>query len=155
MPLVKVVTHARCAPEVMFDLALNVDAHAASLSGSGETATTSSGARQLGRGDEVTFRARHLGLVWRLTSRVSEYQRPHRFVDEQVRGPFASMRHEHLFEAAADGGTVMTDLMHVVAPLGVVGAVVGPAVLRPYLHRLLRERGAHLARSGEAAEGAP
>lgn len=149
MPLVEVVTRARCAPEVLFDLALDVDAHAASLSGSGETASTSSGARQLQHGDEVTFRARHLGLVWRLTSRVSEYERPHRFVDEQVRGPFTQMRHEHVFEATAGGETVMTDRMHVVAPFGVLGAAVGPVLLKPYLRRLLRQRGAHLARAAE------
>lgn len=155
MPLVQVVTRARCSPGVLFDLALDVDAHAASVSGSQEAATTSSGARQLGLGDEVTFRARHLGLVWHLTSRVSKYDRPYRFVDEQVRGPFASMHHEHVFEAAADGGTVMTDRMHVVAPLGVVGGVVGRAVLGPYLQRLLRRRGAHLARAGEAMDESP
>ncbi|MGF1648282.1 MAG: cyclase/dehydrase [Kineosporiaceae bacterium] len=154
MPLVEVITRARCAPEVLFDLALDVDAHAASLSGSGETATTSSGVRRLGRGDEVTFRARHLGVVWRLTSRVSEYERPHRFVDEQVRGPFAFMRHEHLFEKAG-AGAVMIDRMDVVAPLGVVGAAVGHVVLQPYLRRLLRQRGAYLARAAEATLGPP
>lgn len=152
--MVEVSTQARCAPEVLFDLALDVDAHAASLPGSGETASTSSGSRRLGRGDEVTFRARHLGLVWRLTSRVTEHERPHRFVDEQVRGPFALMRHEHLFEATGEG-TVMTDRMHVVAPLGVIGAVLGRVVLQPYLGRLLRQRGAHLARAAEATVGPP
>ena len=155
MPLVEVVTRSRCAPQVLFDLALDVDAHAASLPGSGETATTSSGSRRLGRGDEVTFQARHLGLGWRLTSRVSDYERPHRFVDEQVRGPFKLMRHEHVFEAGASGGTIMTDRMHVVAPLGVVGVAVSRVVLQPYLRRLLRQRGAHLARAAEAISGPP
>ncbi|WP_380164027.1 SRPBCC family protein [Jannaschia sp. R86511] len=145
------MTRARCAPEVLFDLSLDVDVHAASLSGSGETATTSSGSSRLGPGDEVTFRARHLGLVWRLTSRVSEYERPHRFVDEQVRGPFAAMRHEHVFAPDGVGGTVMTDRMQVVAPLGPLGAVVAQLVLRPYLRRLLRGRAAHLAAAGETA----
>ncbi|MFC3688170.1 SRPBCC family protein [Aquipuribacter hungaricus] len=144
MPLLVVVTRARCSPAVLFDLALDVDAHAESLPRSRETATTR-GARVLGPGDEVTFTARHLGVRWRLSSRITEHERPHRFVDEQVRGPFASMRHEHLFEADGDGGTVMTDRMHVVAPLGPVGALAGRTVLWPHLRRLLRERGAHLA----------
>lgn len=43
MPMVEVVTRARCSPRVLFGLALDVDVHAASLHGSGETATTSSG----------------------------------------------------------------------------------------------------------------
>ncbi|GAA3782783.1 hypothetical protein GCM10022225_83820 [Plantactinospora mayteni] len=56
------------APSVVFDLELDVDVHAASMRGSQETATTSSGRRQLTLGDEVTFRARHLGVRWRMTS---------------------------------------------------------------------------------------
>jgi ligand-binding SRPBCC domain-containing protein len=38
-----------------------------------------------------------------MTSRITEWSRPERFVDEQVRGPFAAFRHEHLFEAALMG----------------------------------------------------
>ena len=97
------VTLVRAAPEKVFDLELDADVHAASLAGSGERATTSTGRPGLALGDEVTFTARHLGRAWRLTSRITAYERPHRFVDEQVRGPFASMRHEHLFEDAGEG----------------------------------------------------
>jgi len=60
--VIEVVTVVKAAPEVVFDLELDVDVHAASLAGSQETATTSTGRRRLGLGDEVTFHARHLGL---------------------------------------------------------------------------------------------
>jgi ligand-binding SRPBCC domain-containing protein len=141
---VVVVTSIRAPAAVLFDLELDADVHAASLESSGEEATTSTGRPALGPGDEVTLTARHLGRTWRLTSRVTEYDRPHRFVDEQVSGPFRSMRHEHLFEQAADGSTVMTDRMTFEAPLGPVGAVVGRFVLGPYLRRLLVLRAAHI-----------
>ena len=149
--VVEVVTLVRAAPEVVFDLELDVDVHAASLAGSGETATTGSGRRRLGPGDEVTFRARHLGLRWRMTSRVTVHDRPRRFVDEQVRGPFRALHHEHLFEDLGAAGTRMTDRMGITAPLGPLGAVVARALLAPYLRRLLLRRAAHvrdLAESG-------
>lgn len=150
MAVVEVVTVVRCEPATLFDLELDVDVHTASLASSGETATTSTGSPVLGLGDEVTFRARHLGRTWRMTSRITAHDRPHRFVDEQVAGPFARMRHEHRFEPAGPGVTRMTDRMEVVAPLGPLGALVVRAAVGPYLRRLLRQRAAHVRRLAEA-----
>ena len=47
---------------MVFDLELDVDVHAGSLPGSRETASTDSGRRLPELGDEVTFRACHVGL---------------------------------------------------------------------------------------------
>ncbi|RZS90871.1 ligand-binding SRPBCC domain-containing protein [Motilibacter rhizosphaerae] len=147
--LVEVVTLVSAPPDVVFDLELDVDVHSASLSGSGETATTSTGRRTLGLGDEVTLTSRHGGLSWRLTSRVTAYDRPVRFVDEQVRGPFRAMHHEHLFAALPGGRTRMTDRFTVTAPAGVLGDLVARVVLAPYVRRLLRQRAAHIRRVAE------
>ena len=98
----------------------------------------------------MTFHARHFGLPWRMTSRVTVHDRPHRFVDEQTRGPFRSLRHEHLFEALDTGGTRMTDRMSITAPAGPLGAVLTRLLLAPYLHRLLHHRAAHIKRTAEA-----
>jgi ligand-binding SRPBCC domain-containing protein len=146
---VVVVTSIRAPAAVVFDLELDAEVHAASLESSGEQATTSTGRPGLALGDEVTFTARHLGRTWRLTSRVTEYDRPHGFVDEQVRGPFRAMRHEHLFDAADDGTTRMTDRMTFTAPLGPIGAVAARLVLAPYVRRLLVLRAAHVRRLAE------
>ncbi|WP_433305743.1 SRPBCC family protein [Actinoplanes sp. CA-030573] len=143
--MIEVVSLVDAEPSRVFDLELDVDVHAGSLAGSGETAATSTGRRQLALGDEVTFRARHLGVRWRMTSRITAYERPHRFVDEQVRGPFRAMRHEHWFEDLGDGRTRMTDRMTVHAPLGPLGALVTRVLLAPYLRRLLKRRAAHIA----------
>lgn len=127
-----------------------MDAHSASLAASGETAVTSHGGPVLALGDEVTFTARHFGLPWRMTSRVEEYQRPTRFVDAQVRGPFKAMSHEHLFEAAPDGSTVMTDRITVTAPLGPLGALAERLLLSGYMRRLLVARAAHIKSTAES-----
>ncbi|MCU7729380.1 SRPBCC family protein [Actinoplanes sp. KI2] len=148
--VVEIVTVVKAAPEVIFDLELDVDVHAASLPGSQETATTSTGRRRLALGDEVTFHARHLGRYWSMVSRITVHDRPHLFVDEQTRGPFRMLRHEHLFHDLGDAGTQMTDRMTVDAPLGLVGAVVTRLLLAPYLRRLLKQRAAHIKRVAEA-----
>jgi ligand-binding SRPBCC domain-containing protein len=147
--LVKVVTEIDAAPDVVFALELDMDVHTASLAGSGETATTSTGQRRVALGDEVTFRARHFGLVWRMTSRITAYQPPQRFVDEQVRGPFRTLRHEHVFDDLGAGRTRMTDLMTVGAPFGPLGSLVARVLLGPYLRRLLIQRASHIRRLAE------
>ncbi|WP_369056234.1 SRPBCC family protein [Kineococcus terrestris] len=149
--LIEVATVIDAPAAVVFDLELDVDVHAASLPGTGETATTSTGLRRPGPGDEVTFRARHVGVRWRTTSRVTAHERPHRFVDEQVRGPFRSLHHEHLFEAVTAHRTRMTDRLSVTAPAGPLGGAVARLVLAPYLRRLLRRRAAHVQRAAESA----
>jgi ligand-binding SRPBCC domain-containing protein len=130
-------------PEEAFDLSLRVDAHTASLADSGERATTNAGST-LGLGDEVTWRARHFGLPWTMTSKIVEWDRPSRFVDEQERGPFAMFRHEHLFELH-EGGTRMTDRVAFRAPLGPIGVLVEKALLGRYMHGLIQTRNRYLA----------
>ena len=73
-----------------FMLSLSVDAHARSMGSSDErvVAGVRSGAIELGQ--TVTWQARHFGLPFRMTSKITVYERPSRFVDEQVRGPFVS-----------------------------------------------------------------
>ncbi|GIG93294.1 SRPBCC family protein [Plantactinospora endophytica] len=148
--LIETVSFIHAAPSVVFDLELDVDVHAASMAGSQETATTSSGRRQLTVGDEVTFRARHFGVRWRMTSRITAYERPHRFVDEQTRGPFRVLRHEHHFEELNGFGTRMTDRMTISAPMGPLGAVVTRVLIAPYLRRLLKRRASHIKCLAEA-----
>ncbi|MFP4512465.1 MAG: SRPBCC family protein [Acidimicrobiales bacterium] len=109
--------------EVVFDLSLDIDAHLASMAESGDRAIGGVTIGRIGFGETVAWGARHFGIPFTMTSMVTEWQRPHRFVDEQVRGPFAPFHHEHVFEAA-DGPTTMTDSVRFDAPLGPVGRLV-------------------------------
>lgn len=146
--IIRVVTEIDAPPQVVFELALDMDVHAASLAGTGETATTSSGDAHLGLGDQVNFTARHFGLRWHMTSRVTEHDSPRRFVDEQVRGPFQAMRHEHSFEQNGSG-TRMVDRVDFAAPIGLIGKAAERLWLRRYLRRLIQDRGQHLKAMAE------
>lgn len=138
------VIHAPLAR--VFDLAISVDAHEASMRASGEQAIAGVTSGVLAFGDTVTWRARHLGVWWRLTSRITAYQRPLRFVDEQVRGPFHRWHHEHLFswdEAAQ--ATLMRDVIRFSSPLGPVGRLVDLLLLGRYMRAMIVRRNRYLA----------
>jgi ligand-binding SRPBCC domain-containing protein len=134
--------------EAVFDLSLDIDAHRASMSASGERAIAGVTSGRIGLGQDVTWRATHFGIPFTMTSRVTELERPHRFVDQQVDGPFRSFHHEHLLTSAG-AGTLMTDRVQFDAPLGVVGRLVEWAVLGRYLRHLIEVRGEYLKAEAE------
>jgi ligand-binding SRPBCC domain-containing protein len=133
-----------------FDLSLSVDAHTSSMAGSGERVVGGVASGAMALGDTVTWRARHFGVVFRMTSAITAHERPSRFVDEQVRGPFGAWQHEHRFRDAGDGRTLMVDEVRFRSPLGPLGRLVDAVVLERYLTRLLRQRNTWLRRELES-----
>lgn len=142
------VTTIEAPVEAVFDLALDIDAHLASMADSGERAIGGVTTGLIGPGESVTWRARHFGIPFTMTSRITEWDRPRRFVDEQVRGPFRAFHHEHRFDVA-DGTTTMTDRLRFDAPLGPIGRLVERLVLGRYLEQLIEQRGRHLKAEAE------
>ena len=53
--------------------------------------------------DQVTWQAQHVGIPGKITVRITELDRPRRFVDQQVTGPFESLRHLHDVEPTREG----------------------------------------------------
>ena len=93
------------------------------------------------RGLRVHYRIRPLGFPQRWTSEITEYDPPHRFVDEQVLGPYRTWRHIHEFRAVG-GGTEIIDVVEYELPLGAVGR----AAHALFVARQLRAIFAHRAR---------
>ncbi|MFD0883273.1 SRPBCC family protein [Streptosporangium algeriense] len=146
----EVVTHVMAPPERVFDISLDVDVHSASMAGSAEEAVDGVTAGGMRLGDTVTWRARHFGLHWRMTSTISAYDRPGHFVDEQVSGPFERWYHAHRFHGDDHGGTVMSDIVEFAAPLGPLGRAAELLVLRHYMPRLIRTRNRYVKRVAES-----
>jgi ligand-binding SRPBCC domain-containing protein len=139
------------APGVCFDLARSMDFHRSSMSASGERIVGGRATGLISLGEEVEFEARHLGMTRRLRARVTEFERPRRFVDEQVAGPFRSLRHEHLFEANG-GGTRLTDRVRIEVGWGVLGWLAERLVVGPHLQRVLRGHQENIKRAAESEE---
>ena len=150
----RIETELAASPERAFAVSLDIGAHERSMAATGERAVAGTTTGTIGLGESVTWRARHLGVVWRMTSQITALEVPHRFVDEQVRGPFARFRHEHRFEQSTRG-TRMVDTITFRAPLGPLGRLAEVLVLRRHLVRLIAERNrslaAELRSSGDAA----
>ena len=65
---------------------------------------------EMKEGTLIDYRLRIRGIPIRWQSRITVWDPPHRFVDEQVRGPYRYWIHQHTFEPDGDG-TIARDLV--------------------------------------------
>ena len=148
MTVIDLTTEIDAPIDCVFDLARDLDLHARSMAHTGERATAGRTTGRVEAGDSVTWRARHFGLWWSLTSRITVVEAPTRFEDIQERGPFAWFRHEHRFESIGNR-TRMHDHWEHRSPFGPIGRVVDRLVLGRYMRSLLVTRNAALKREAE------
>ena len=67
------------------------------------------------------------------------YEKNRRFEDVMRAGPFSRWHHQHLF-FEHEAGCLLRDLIDYALPLGVLGRIVDPLLVRPRLRRLFDYR---------------
>lgn len=87
-------------------------------------------------GTLIDYRMRIRGLPVRWRSEITVWDPPHRFVDEQRRGPYRVWIHEHTFDEH-DGGTLCHDRVRY-AHLG--GSLVHRFLVRPDIEKIFEHR---------------
>ncbi|HEV3440590.1 MAG TPA: SRPBCC family protein [Gemmata sp.] len=148
MTTIVVETRIAAPIELCFDLARDVDAHLKTSSSTGERAVGGRTSGLLDLGDTVTFEAVHFGIRQRLTSKIVEFDRPSRFVDEMVKGAFASLRHVHEF--VVDGESVlMRDTLTWRSPLGFLGTVADKLFVERHMRAFMVEKQSKLKEYAE------
>jgi ligand-binding SRPBCC domain-containing protein len=83
---------------------------------------------------DYKLRIRMVPIRWR--SKITAWEPPHRFVDEQVRGPYRSWIHEHTF-VQQDEGTLVRDRIEYAA-WG--GSIINRLLVRPDLEKIFNYR---------------
>jgi ligand-binding SRPBCC domain-containing protein len=149
MARIELRTEIGAAIERVFDLARNIDTHLGSMAKSRERAVAGVTSGLISLGEQVTWKATHFGVPFKMTSRITSMDRPTRFVDEQVDGPFRSFHHEHRFEPCGDG-TTMFDTVDFSSPFGFLGRLVDRVGLERYMSKIIDERNQFLKVEAEA-----
>jgi ligand-binding SRPBCC domain-containing protein len=145
MRRIELTTRIAAPRERCFDLSLSVDVHLESTVQTGERVVAGPTSGVLRLGDEITWEARHLGRRWRLSTRISAYDRPRMFRDELVRGPLRKLAHDHFFDPVGQD-TEMRDVFVFESALGLVDSFV----LTPHFRRLLLRRNETIKRLAES-----
>lgn len=139
MPVIKLTTKIYSTAEICFDLSASIRLHELSTSRTKEKAIAgrTSGIIQLN--ETVTWEALHFGIKQRLTSVITQYNRPFHFRDEQLKGVFKNFKHDHYFEIIGDV-VLMTDSFEFESPYGIFGKLFNKLILTGYLKKFLLER---------------
>ncbi|GGD63419.1 SRPBCC family protein [Microbacterium murale] len=138
----------RATPAEVFAAAIDPALHVESMARYGETMVKGPDGGVFTEGSTVTWRARHFGVPFHLTSVVFDIDPPRRFRDRQTKGPFAWFHHEHVFEEHSEG-TLMRDTITFRSPFGPIGTLVDRLFMREYMRRLIDERNQMLAETLE------
>jgi ligand-binding SRPBCC domain-containing protein len=90
----------------------------------------------------IDYRLRIHGLPVRWRTRITAWEPPFRFIDEQLHGPYRLWVHEHTFEPHAQGTLARDHVQY--APLG--GALINRLFVRRDIERIFAYRAEALRR---------
>jgi len=148
MPFIHLTTFIAAPQERVFDLARSISLHKQSMTKYGEKVIEGTTSGLMNLDDTVTWTAKHLMKQRILKIRITKMQKPDFFVDEQVNGDFAMMKHEHYFKPI-ENGTLMIDQFHFESPKGIIGNLLNKFYLEKYLTGLLLTRNEMIKKMAE------
>jgi ligand-binding SRPBCC domain-containing protein len=80
-----------------------------------------------------------LGIKTKWVTEITQVEHQKYFVDEQRFGPYALWHHKH-FIKEIDGGVEMEDIIDYKVPLGILGQLVHPILVKPKLKEIFAYR---------------
>lgn len=99
---------------------------------------------ELGAGSLIDYQLQLFGIPFRWRTRIAEWQPGVRFVDEQLKGPYAQWIHTHTFHDLGDN-TRVADEVRYRLPLFPLGEIALPLV-RLQLRRIFDYRAAQITK---------
>ncbi|SFI08129.1 SRPBCC family protein [Halpernia frigidisoli] len=151
MATIHLSTEIHSTIEVCFDLSRSIDLHKMSTVKTNEEAIAGKTSGLIGMDEWVTWEAKHLGFKQKLTSKITAFESPNYFKDEQLKGIFKTFQHQHIFKQE-DGFVIMEDILIFSSPFGIVGKLFDKIFLKSYLTKFLKERNSIIKIFAESEE---
>lgn len=152
MPIIELETIIKSDLERCFDLSRSIDLHKISTGNTNEKAIDGRINGLIEMNEFVTWQATHFGITQKLTSKITAFNRPYHFRDEQLKGAFKYIIHDHYFENK-EGHVVMKDIFRFRSPFAVVGKIFDRIILTNYLRNLLLKRNVIIKEYAETGKG--
>jgi ligand-binding SRPBCC domain-containing protein len=95
---------------------------------------------EMREGALIEYRLKLHGIPVRWRTRIAVWEPPLRFVDVQLRGPYALWEHTHTFARDGEGAVTIGDRVRYALPLGPLGELAHAAFVRRDLRRIFDYR---------------
>ena len=82
---------------------------------------------------DYTIKIYGIRVHWRTL--ISDYNPPHYFIDEQLKGPYAFWHHRHEFVSTTDG-TIIRDTVTYALPFGIIGRLARALFVKIQLQQI-------------------
>lgn len=76
-------------------------------------------------------------LHWRTL--ITNYNHPHKFIDQQIKGPYSLWHHTHIFQEK-NGGTLIQDEVTYAIPFGLIGRLIHAIYIKYDLRSIFKYR---------------
>ena len=86
---------------------------------------------------DYTIRWFKIPIRWK--TKITEYNPPHFFVDQQIQGPYSFWHHAHTF-TETEYGTLMTDIVRYALPMWIVGDCMHAIMIKKQLNDIFEYR---------------
>lgn len=139
MPKIELKTEIYSTIEIRFDLSRSINLHKISTAKTSEEAIDGVTSGLISLNETVTWRAKHFGVTQNLTSKITSFNRPNYFRDEQIKGIFKSFYHDHKF-LQLENKVIMTDIFIFKSPFRILGRIFNYLTLTNHLRQLLIDR---------------
>ena len=139
MPRIHTTTFIAAPIERVFDLSRHIALYKLIFQSRKERITSGAATTLIGKNETITVIAKHAGRSRMSMIKITTFQRPTLFVEEQVKGDLQNYKHEHHFKQV-ENGTIIIDILEFGTPKDIVGKIFGKVYFKKYLEELLRKR---------------
>lgn len=139
MPKIVTSVTINTSLERAFDLSRSIDFHAYSQRHRYEKPIDGKLSGLINLGETVTWKAKHLGFLQKLTVKITKFERPFCFRDTMVSGAFKRFDHDHIFERV-NGVIRLTDVFDYDSPFSIAGKFFDKLILEEYMIKFSEER---------------
>jgi ligand-binding SRPBCC domain-containing protein len=149
MPALEAKVSIRCPVDKVFDFLINTENLPKIIPDELKLKVVNA-PPQLALGSRMEFQILAFGPPQSVVYEVTEFARPHRFIETQVKGMLPRYVHEHILSAGEDGHVLLVDRIEFEPPGGLLGFMLTADRLRTSLQSGLVHRHNSLKRHLEA-----
>lgn len=95
---------------------------------------------QMNKGIFIEYRIKLNGIPFNWKTLISAWEPPHRFVDEQIKGPYVRWHHTHSFRSVDENTTEMIDRVEYLSPGWVLEPLINSVFVRKKVEAIFAYR---------------